>query len=169
MEKPTKRTVAVPYGHGFKTRPLEFYHPLEVDAYIAHLERRAEAAEAKLAELEKQRTVGNGLMEHLEKCSEIVSRWPEWKKKGSDAAKFIQTLDDFETGYLNGHIEACKNRPAPAINLGELVPSNDLLRVLDFAKFVIKCVRKNGEYAPVSSQEPDEIDAILRNIEEAGK
>lgn len=84
--------------------------------------KRINELEAKLAELEKQRTVGNGLMEHLEKCSEIVSRWPEWKKKGSDAAKFIQTLDDFETGYLNGHIEACKNRPAPAADLAELVP-----------------------------------------------
>lgn len=56
--------------------------------------------------------------------------------------------------------------PSPAAHLAELVPGNDLLRVLDFAKFVIKCVRKNGEYAPLSSQEPNEIDAILRNIEE---
>lgn len=52
---------------------------------------------------------------------------------------------------------------APPVKL----PDNDLLRVLDFAKFIIKCVRKNGEYAPLSSQEPDEIDAILRKIEEA--
>ena len=43
---------------------------------------------------------------------------------------------------------------------------DDLQRVFCFAKFVIKCVRKNREYSPLSSQEPDEIDAILRKIEE---
>lgn len=62
--------------------------------------------------------------------------------------------------------EICRDFiPAPAADLSDLVPGDDLLRVLSFAKFVIKCVRKNGEYAPLSSQEPDEIATILRNIE----
>lgn len=49
------------------------------------LEQRAEAAEAKLAELEN-----NSLIDHLEKCSAIVASWPEWKKQGAHASKFTR-------------------------------------------------------------------------------
>ena len=48
MEKPTDRRVGVCVGHSLKTRPMEFYHPVEVDAYIAQLEQRAAAAAAAL-------------------------------------------------------------------------------------------------------------------------
>ncbi len=81
-----------------------------------HWKQRAEAAEVKLTELEN-----NSLLDHLKKCSAIVESWPEWKKKGADATKFIQDLDEFEIGYLNGHIAACKSRPAHAADLDDLV------------------------------------------------
>lgn len=110
------------------------------------VEQRAEAAEAKLADLEKQEPVA------VVARREPTLLW-EWTKQGKN-------IDRPDGMYLY-------SRPAPVADLAELVPGNDLLRVLDFAKFVIKCVRKNGEYVPLSSQEPNEIDAILRNIEEA--
>ena len=75
------------------------------------------APAAGLDELEN-----NSLIDHLEKCSAIVASWPEWKKKGSAATKFIQDLDEFEIGYLNGHMAACKSRPAPAAVPVDLVP-----------------------------------------------
>jgi hypothetical protein len=43
-----------------------------------------------------------------------------------------------------------------------------LLKLSDFARFVIKCVRRNGEYAPLSMQEPDEIKALLAKSTESG-
>lgn len=36
-----------------------------------------------------------------------------------------------------------------------------LIKLSGFARFVIKCVRRNGEYAPLSMQEPHEIEAAL--------
>lgn len=66
---------------------------------ITELGVRAEAAEAKLAELEN-----NSLIDHLEKCSAIVASWPEWKKQGAHASKFT--------------------RPAPAETIGWLAPKN---------------------------------------------
>lgn len=42
-----------------------------------------------------------------------------------------------------------------------------LLKLSDFARFVIKCVRRNGEYAPLSMQEPDEIKALLAKSTES--
>lgn len=35
-------------------------------------------------------------------------------------------------------------------------------KLVDFSTFVIKCVRQNGEYSPVSSQEPREIEAAIK-------
>lgn len=65
MEKPTKRTVAIPAGHGFKTRALDFYHPTEVDAYIAHLEQRAEAAEGWVKTAERTMDYQAGVITEL--------------------------------------------------------------------------------------------------------
>lgn len=43
-----------------------------------------------------------------------------------------------------------------------------LHKLSDFARFVIKCVRRNGEYAPLSMQEPHEIETLLANPTESG-
>lgn len=45
----------------------------------------------------------------------------------------------------------------------EPAPAQDelLIKLADFARFVIKCVRRNGEYAPASMQEPHEIETLL--------
>lgn len=38
--------------------------------------------------------------------------------------------------------------------------------LVDFITFVIKCVRRNGEYSPVSSQELREIEAAIKEYYE---
>lgn len=47
----------------------------------------------------------------------------------------------------------------PAVVQDEL-----LSRLSDFARFVIKCVRNNGEYAPLSMREPHEIETLLAGL-----
>lgn len=140
---------------------------------ITELGVRAEAAEAKLATKEEE------LSQYVECFEAEAARADRNHAKLAELEQqepVIEVIvdgratDDYMFNInkpLPNGIHELFTRPAPAINLAELVPSNDLLRVLDFAKFVIKCVRKNREYAPLSSQEPDEIDAIIRNIEEA--
>lgn len=39
---------------------------------------------------------------------------------------------------------------------------NLIEKLVDFITFVIKCLKQNGEYSPVSSQEPREIEAIIK-------
>jgi hypothetical protein len=36
-------------------------------------------------------------------------------------------------------------------------------KLADFSTFVIKCVRQSGEYSPVSSQEPREIESAIKD------
>ncbi|MGC1101735.1 hypothetical protein WKH46_05845 [Pantoea agglomerans] len=116
-----------------------------------HWKQRAEAAEAKLAELTKQQP------RYQIQKKQSYGRESVWID--------VANREEAETNVLHGYRwRMVYDAPAPA---ADLVPDNDLMRVISFAKFVIKCVRKNGEYAPLSSQEPHEIDAILRNIEEA--
>ncbi len=144
----------------------EVKHQLNVNALVCndHQKNVAErnALRAKLAELGKQKP---DLISHLEHCSEIVSRWPDWKKKGADAAKFIQSLDEFEIGYLNGHTEAFRNRPAPAISLAELVPDEIKIAVTEGVRHgiidgeIVNPHRADGWNACRA--------AILRNIEGA--
>ncbi|WP_277973401.1 hypothetical protein [Pantoea agglomerans] len=149
------------------------------------LEQRAEAAEKALAEQGEQVDKANALIDDLREERKLLQRLAgdrgnkleSAEAKLAELAKRPPVGDFYEDGPGNWwqigphdkvpHVTPLFTRPAPAVGLAELVPGNDLLRVLDFAKFVIKCVRKNGEYAPLSSQEPDEIDAILRNIEGA--
>lgn len=151
-EKPTKRTIAIPAGHGFKTRPLEFYHPAEAEAYIAHLEQRAEAAEAKLAEYENQKPIGR------------VDR---------GAATDSDEYPDAHVVCLHEHVgweafqDGCElfTRPAPAVSLAELVPKEVSIRQAIAAL-------ENHEWCstPASGYKAgvkDAISAILRNIEEA--
>ena len=112
---------------------------------------------AKLAELEKQEP---DLIKHLEHCSEIVSRWPDWKKKGAEATKFIQSLDEFELGYLNGHAEVCSTRPAPAVSMAELIPEKKSTNI-DYDYYPLTKARNEGWNDCVS--------AIIRNIQESKK
>jgi|GEM_PF-4112428 len=131
---------------------LEAEHRLS-DAYIrireivgtinlpegADVWQATEAAAAKLAALES-----NPLIDHLEKCSAIVSAWPEWKKQGADASKFI--------------------RPALAADLAELVPDEWTLAQAE--KFVDKYTPPSEEEAALFAANEFRA-AILRNIEEA--
>lgn len=139
-----------------KNNPFDNYSTVKDKTILAiaeafrALEQRAEAAEAMVAEQAKQEAI-----------FQVEVSGNHWLNAGP--------VDDSDFTGLPDGVNLLYARPAPAAGLAELVPGNDLLRVLDFAKFVIKCVRKNGEYAPLSSQEPDEIAAILRNIEEISK
>ncbi|WP_277973199.1 hypothetical protein [Pantoea agglomerans] len=148
---------------------------------ISDLQQRAEAAEA---EAKHQLSVNILVSQHHQKLvaehnalqaklAELAKQEPKsWFTEDAETDKSATTYSAVvaERWRAKGWpVTPQFTRPAPAAGLAELVPGNDLLRVLDFAKFVIKCVRKNGEYAPLSSQEPDEIAAILRNIEEQTK
>jgi len=148
------------------------------------LEQRAEAAEKALAEQGEQVDKANALIDDLREERKLLQRLAgdrgnkleSAEAKLAELAKRPPVGDFYEDGPGNWwqigphdkvpHVTPLFDRPAPAADLAELTQGNDLIRVLSFAKFVIKSVRKNGEYAPLSSQEPDEIDAILRNIEQ---
>lgn len=149
-----------------------------MDEAFRALEKRAEAAEDRVLVLADDLTV------ERESHNETLQREDLIKSKLSELEQQEPVAYWHRSGQVvtrgeshNDKIFAicCKverplfTRPAPAADLAGMVPGDDLLRVLSFAKFVIKCVRKNGEYSPLSSQEPDEIAAILRNIEDAGK
>ena len=145
----------------------------DIGENLRALEQRAEAAEARANNL------NDGWLNAIAERDEARAKLAELEKQ--EPVAYVmgeETIEDFNSGYEffavrdAEHEEEMESiplftRPAPATDLAELVPDNDLMRVISFAKFVIKCVRKNGEYAPLSSQEPDEITAILRNIEGA--
>ena len=100
-----------------------------------HWAGRARTAEAKLAELEKQEPVA------VVARREPTLLW-EWTKQG-------KSIDRPDGMHLY-------SRPAPAINLAELVPS--------------KLEEKEGDYQSLRDEKRGYnacIDKILRNIEEA--
>ena len=86
MEKPIKRTIGIMRGHSLKTTPMEYYNPEAVDAYIAHLEQRAEAAEtdhdnviAQSDDLYKRLMAAEALLAELAKQEPragVVTVWP---------------------------------------------------------------------------------------------
>lgn len=104
------------------------------DAFLA-LEQRAEAAEAKLAELES-----NPLIDHLEKCSAIVSAWPEWKKQGADASKFTRPAPDADLAALvpekASMADYCEN-----VRSGEIDPEEAGIAMWDACR--AEMLRKN--------------------------
>lgn len=63
-------------------------------------------------------------------------------------------------GACMNQIEEQQQRLAAAEQRNTELESK-LHKLSDFARFVIKCVRRNGEYAPLSMQEPREIEALL--------
>lgn len=62
-----------PIKHILKGMPTGFYYPSEVDPYIKHLEQRAEAVEAKLAELAAENVALTSACRLLaEECAETA-------------------------------------------------------------------------------------------------
>ncbi len=57
-----------------------------------------------------------------------------------------------------------KDWQAGAATQPATVPVEQLSRLFDFTRFVLKCVRLNGEYAPLSMREPHEIEALLAGL-----
>lgn len=87
----------------------------------------------------------SSLLTYLNECSEQVSRWPEWKKKGSDVAKLIKEMDDFELGFVNGWVEIhkqnvidgrvkCSER-MPPIGKRVLIPTSGLGEAIEAVRF----------------------------------
>lgn len=141
MEKPTIRRVGVCVGHSLKTRPMEFYHPVEVDAYIAQLEKRAEAAEAAL---EVEKDIHDDTMQamHLwcERAKEAEAKLAEYEKQERKPSYFLNRIEssdkwwpEVELRIYESQLDACKSkddhgggiielftRPAPAADLAEM-------------------------------------------------
>lgn len=110
----------------------------KMDAYIEHLLTRAEAAEAKLAELEKQEAAGKFAFEPL--------------------AERYHHIKHGEAQHMEPKLPLVKlfTRPATAINLAELVPDGrDLV-----------AEKQNGFYERAIGWN-ECCAATLRNIEEA--
>lgn len=113
------------------------------DTYIEELEDRAESAEARLAELEKQEPIYQ-LMDD--------DTW-------YDAEPHI--YHEITTQGYNGRI--VYRRPAPAINLAEMVPDE-----MTFEYAIELCRERPGVIAKSFQEGANFIlAAILRNIEEA--
>ena len=63
-------------------------------------------------------------------------------------------------GAVGSGISHYHPAPAPAQDERDAA----LLEVVRFCRFVIKCVRRNGKYSPLSMQTPDEIEALLPSL-----
>ncbi|MBD8129304.1 hypothetical protein IFU23_05920 [Pantoea agglomerans] len=162
-----------------KNNPFDNYSTVKDKTILAiavalrAMEQRAEAAEALNKHLELAVRKAEVISEKLRLLAEaaetkLAELCDRQYLAGLQAGFRLGDAGDNEglnKATANYRKQIIDSRSAPAADLAELVPGNDLKRVLSFAKFVIKCVRKNGEYAPLSSQEPDEIAAILHSIE----
>lgn len=145
-----------PIKHVLKGMPTGFYYPSEVDPYIKHLEQRAEAAEAKLAGLAKQKPAGKFVFEPM------GERWHHIKHGEAQHAEPKLSLVKLYA------------RPAPAADLAELVPEEmtpDMMKA-------VQCNSELGAYAAANLAGAYDLfdefwkvarGTMLRNIEEQSK
>jgi len=100
----------------------------ERDDWVEHsrkMEYRPIEAKEKLANREAQPVLcvdmDTDFIKHIQKCSEDVAKWPEWKRRGADVTKFTAPpapavpeemkrdpdADVFDPGFMNGW-NACR-------------------------------------------------------------
>jgi len=83
------------------------------------------------------------LLTYLKECSEQVSRWPEWKKKGSDVTALIKEMDDFELGFVNGWSERHKQPVSDGWVTVPIEPTEEMLAVGSATDGGLYCIWKD--------------------------
>ncbi|MBU0792035.1 MAG: hypothetical protein KKC55_16425 [Gammaproteobacteria bacterium] len=105
-------------------------------------------------------------MTEQQELDEFYAELSEGNKLSGRALCHIRALNS-ELAALRAELGECKGEYDRAVNkveaLRDQLTERDalLIKLSGFARFVIKCVRRNGEYAPLSMQEPHEIEAAL--------
>ena len=164
-----------------RPKGLEFYHlftplythadPAEVEKVRRHHAEYMQNAEneklAYSAEVAQLRAENDQLRQGFyQKVSDADLKRIEEFVQAKDLPKraLFLPVDASNLANMVNHmvreVQALRDQLAAATQRADAAERN-LVKIADYTRHVIKCVRRNGEFAPLHMQQTDEIDALL--------